>query len=76
MTDTFTHPPYHRQVRKFEGKDAEVKIERDGADVVVGTVELVVGDGCFIKLSPPLNEVTFLDFRDIRGVTAANFKVD
>lgn len=73
MAGNFEYPPYHRQLSKFFNTAVEVRVERDGADVIVGTVDLVVGDGCFIRLSPPLVGVTFVDFRDIRGVTADRF---
>lgn len=70
MSGSLKYPPYHQQLLKFFNKEAEVRVERAHADTIVGTVHLVIGDGCFILLASPSRSVTFVDFRDIRGVTA------
>lgn len=61
---------YEATLQSCKDSECQVVIERADAEDLVGTVEEVNDDGCYIRRNPPTETtVTFVSFRDIRGVS-------
>lgn len=74
--------PYKSTLRPYKGLLNIVVIDRDGAGSVSGCVTQLTDDG--VTISTPesqrkdddVRENTFIDFKDIRGVTASGYFSD